>query len=103
MKRGTTQTLIKMKTVDQHSIGFSLPLDDQEFEFHFTAWEQAEGDLARSNYFKMVLRKDLISVMKRCGGIPEANMEAYVNLIEERNRLERELTLVRSTKCCTIQ
>ena len=36
----------------------------------------------------MPFRKDLISVMKSCGGIPESSMESYVNTIKERDRFE---------------
>ena len=86
LKRGTTQTLIEIKTIDQYQIGFCLPLDEQEFEFHFTAWEKAECDVVHSNYFKMVFRKDLIAVMKECGGIPEPSMDSYVKTIVERNQ-----------------
>ena len=45
--------------------------------------------------------KDLISVMKRCGGIPEPLMDSYVKTIEERNSFqekvrEQELMLAKS-------
>ena len=63
-------------------------MPNQEFEFHFTALKVAEGDLFYVNYYRMLFRKDLISVMKRCGGIPEASMDSYVETIEERNKFE---------------
>ena len=49
----------------------------------------------------MPFRKDLISVIKRCGGIPEPSMDSYVKTIEERNSFrqkvrEQELLLARS-------
>ena len=61
---------------------------DQEFVFHFTALQEGEDDLFHANYYKMPFRKDLISVMKRCEGIPESSMDSYVETIEERNRFE---------------
>ena len=77
-------------TPDQYQIGFCLPMRSQEFEFHFTAFpalEEAEGGQFYVNYYKMSFMKDLISVMKRCGGIPDSSMDSYVSTIEECNRL----------------
>ena len=93
VQSGTTQTLIKSQTVEQYAIGFCLPMPDQEFEFHFTnsTEAEAEGDnLYHANYYKMPFKKDLISVMKRCGGIPESSMDSYVSTIEERNSLKKK-------------
>ena len=36
----------------------------------------------------MAFKKDLISAMKRCGGIPESSMDSYVETIEQRNKFE---------------
>ena len=80
-----------MKSVDQYQIGFGQVLDEEEFEFHFTALEEVEDGPDRSNIFKMVFREDLISVMKDCGGIPEPSMDSYVKTIVERNQLGSEL------------
>ena len=33
--------------------------------------------------------------MKRCGGIPEPTMDAYVNTIDERNKHAKELAIAR--------
>ena len=71
VKNGTTQVLIKQRTVLIDRVGFFLPLPDQEFEFHFTALEMTGCDIFLANYYKMTFRKDLIAVMKRCGGVPE--------------------------------
>ena len=89
VKSGTTQTLIKQMTDLHERPGFCLPTLDQEFEFHFTALSAAEGDIFHANYYKMPFRKDLISVMKRCGCIPESSMDSYVKSIEERNKFEK--------------
>ena len=89
MKSGTIHTIIKQKTLLQDRFGFCLPLlEQEEFEFHFTAFEDARKDPYYVNYYKMHFHKDLISVMKRCGGIPESSMDSYVETIEERNRFE---------------
>ena len=60
-------------------------------EFHFTALIEVddETDLWHAIYYKMPFRNDLISIMKRCGCVPESSMESYVNTIEHRNRLEQ--------------
>ena len=69
-------------------VGFCRLLQDEEFEFHFTAMESIQSDLFQTNYYKMPFWKDLISVMKKCGGIPEPSMDSYVKTIEERNSLQ---------------
>ena len=72
----------------QANTGFCIPMLNQEFEFHFTALREAENGLFYVNYYKMTFWQDLISVMKRCGGIPESSMDSYVKSIEERNKLD---------------
>ena len=69
-------------------VGFFRLSSDEEFEFHFTAFETIQSDLFETNYYKMPFRKDLISVIKRCGGIPEPYMDSYVKTIEERNSFQ---------------
>ena len=77
--------------MDHHyQIGFCRPVLDQGFEFHFTALQEATCHLFQVNYYKMPFRKDLISVMKSCGGIPESSMDSYVKTIKERNEFEKK-------------
>ena len=86
--------MIKKKTIGISELGFFRLLSDEEFEFHFTAFEAMQSDLFETNYYKMPFRKDLISVMKRCGGIPEPSMDSYVKTIEKVR--EQELMLAKS-------
>ena len=72
----------------ESQVGFCRLLPDEEFEFHFTALEEIQGDQFQANYYKMPFRKDLISVMKSCGSIPEPAMDSYVKTIEERNSFQ---------------